>query len=101
MINSNVKNFCSPTKFVNRHVNRINPDKMTFLKSNLIVSNILNSHSPKAIDIEDPAIDAYVPLHRLRNSEKKKSIRIFRLLRTSRPEKRRSQHWCNADLSKP
>jgi hypothetical protein len=43
--NSNILNFCSPNKFANVTVSRINPDKSTFLNSNLLVSNILN-HLP-------------------------------------------------------
>ncbi len=43
IINSNVHHFCSPAKGPH-NVKRINPDKFTFLKSNLLVSNILYNH---------------------------------------------------------
>lgn len=46
ILNSNIKNFCSASKFVNSNIARINPDKNTFLNSNLLVSNILNHLSP-------------------------------------------------------
>jgi len=42
VINSNLNHFCSPNKFANPHITRINPDKSTFLNSNLLCSNILN-----------------------------------------------------------
>lgn len=48
VINSNLSNFCSPNKFANPHINRINPDKSTFLNSNLLCSNILN-HLPRQV----------------------------------------------------
>ncbi len=47
IINSNINNFCSPDKFAKTNISRINPDKSTFLNSNLLVSNILN-HLPAA-----------------------------------------------------
>ena len=46
VINSNINNFCSPSKLTRAHITRINPDKSTFLNSNLLVSNILNHLSP-------------------------------------------------------
>ena len=52
IINSNLKNFCSPNKFANPHIARINPDKSTFLNSNLLCSNILNN-LPSQISIDN------------------------------------------------
>lgn len=65
VINSNIHNYCSPHKFAQAGVTRINPDKFTFLKSNLLVSNILNSKivppSPSALNESINANkDAYV-----------------------------------------
>lgn len=60
LINSNVKHFCSPHRFANSHINRINPDKNTFLNSNLIVSNILNDLSPTRSPDPLEINDAYV-----------------------------------------
>lgn len=59
VINSNTHNFCSPNRFAKSHINRINPDKSTFLNSNLIVSNILNHLEPNMIK-EVQINDAYV-----------------------------------------
>lgn len=47
-INSNVSHFCWPGKFAHSHIKRINPDKNTFLNSNLLLSNILNRLPPNA-----------------------------------------------------
>jgi hypothetical protein len=50
VINSNCDNFLTPKHSKSEsHITRIQPDKFTFLKSNLLVSNILNSN-PKEID---------------------------------------------------
>lgn len=62
VINSNVQHFCSPNRYARCHVTRINPDKSTFLNSNLLVSNILNHLSPTPPS-PPPAPDAYVSPH--------------------------------------
>ena len=46
VVNSNIKHFCSPHRYAEPHINRIHPDKSTFLTSNLLVSNILNHLPP-------------------------------------------------------
>lgn len=64
LINSNTKHFCSPNRFANSHINRINPDKNTFLNSNLIVSNILNhlspTRSPDPLEVNDAYVHATI-----------------------------------------
>ena len=60
VINSNVSHFCSPDAYAKAHVSRINPDKSTFLNSNLLVSNILNHLSPDASVTHQENADAYV-----------------------------------------
>jgi len=60
VINSNIENFCSPVRFAKCRITRINPDKNTFLNSNLLVSNILNHLSPSARSTSDIPADAYV-----------------------------------------
>jgi hypothetical protein len=61
IINSNVHHFCSPPKGPN-NIKRINPDKFTFLKSNLLVSNILYNHhyQQRPIRTNNDENDAYV-----------------------------------------
>ena len=59
VINSNINNFCSPKAFAKAHISRINPDKSTFLNSNLLVSNILNHLSPDNSTCKQNG-DAYV-----------------------------------------
>ena len=45
VLNSNSGRFCWP-KPSHSHIKRINPDKNTFLNSNLLLSNILNHLPP-------------------------------------------------------
>ena len=61
VINSNISNFCSPGRYPKAHITRINPDKNTFLNSNLLVSNILNHLSPGGDNRSSQELpDAYV-----------------------------------------
>ena len=51
VINSNCDHFLNPNKMKSEaHITRIQPDKFTFLKSNLLVSNILNANSKHILD---------------------------------------------------
>ena len=72
VINSNINHYCSPHRFANAHITRINPDKSTFLNSNLLVSNILNHLSPTKQAEEESGTDAYVHLLRRRSIAKNK-----------------------------
>jgi hypothetical protein len=66
VINSNINNFCSPGRHTRAHITRINPDKNTFLNSNLLVSNILNHLSPDHPQPTETVSDAYVLIKRVR-----------------------------------
>jgi hypothetical protein len=70
VINSNIQHFCSPQKFSQKHIGRINPDKSTFLNSNLLVSNILNHLSPGSDPNAREEADAYVAKLPLRPTAK-------------------------------
>lgn len=72
VINSNISHFCSPEKFANAHITRINPDKSTFLNSNLLVSNILNHLSPHTQPKTSNESDAYVHLQQSRTTARRK-----------------------------
>lgn len=77
VINSNINNFCSPNKFANAHISRINPDKSTFLNSNLLVSNILNHLSPGQEPESALLDDAYVSLKSSRSIARRRCGKTF------------------------